>query len=141
MANQRQAVVWIDAGSRTRQTVFVANATGSTIRAALLAHSNADFQDWFEGPDNFNLAPSPVSAAYPDVSDFAVLQFQDAGGNIAGLTLPAPKSSIFKADGVTVDASAIADVILAATTYLVNSAGNTVVAFTGGVRKGRTSAG
>lgn len=141
MANQRQAVAWTDADGRTRQTVFVANATGSTIRAKLLGHSNADVLDWFEGDDHFNFSPSPSSATYDSVTDFATLLFADGSGNQASLTLPAPKSNIFLADQVTVDSSAIADIITAATTYLVNSAGNLVTTYLGGVRKGTTSVG
>lgn len=141
MPNQRQAVVWVDAGGRTRQTVFVVNGSGSDLRAKLLGHSNADVQDWFEGTDNFNSSPSPVLMPFPDVIDSAKLVFADGSGNEASLTLPAPISSIFLADETTVDASAIADVITSATTYLVNSAGNTVTTFVGGFRTTSTSAG
>lgn len=141
MPNQRQAVAWIDVGGRTVQTVFLVNDTGSTLRAALLGHSNADVLDWFEGVDNFTTSPSPTFATFPSVNDNARLLFEDGSGNQASITLPAPQSAVFLADGVTVDPSAIADVISAATTYLVNSAGNTVTTYIGGVRLARTSAG
>src|SRR5215469_9313708 len=141
MPTQRQAIAWIDAGGRTRQTIFLASTTGSTLRAALLNHSNADVQDWFEGPDNFNLTPTPTNAAYPNVSDAARLIFADGSGNQASITLPAPQAAIFLADLTTVDPSAIADIITAATTYLVNSAGNIVTTYLAGVRTTATSAG
>lgn len=136
MAKQRQSVVWIDVNGKTRQTIFLANATGSTIRAKLLLHSNADVFDWSEGVDHTNLSPLPTNAIYNSVGDTAVLLFADGSGNQASLALPAPQSGIFLADTVTVDASAIADIVTAATTYLVNSAGNTVTTFLTGYRRG-----
>ena len=136
MANQRQSVVWIDAQGVTRQTIFLANATGSTIRAKLLLHSNADTLDWSEGIDHINGSPAPVVATYTSVHDSAVLLFADGSGNQASLALPAPQSAIFLSDTVTVDPSAIADIITAATTYLVNSAGNTVTTYLTGYRRG-----
>lgn len=141
MANQRQAVVWIDAAGRTRQTIFVVNDPSACIRTTLLGHSNADVLDWFQGDDNFNTSPAPLGLTYPKVTDYAALVFADGSGNQAGLTLPAPDSSIFMADQVSVDPSAIADIISAATTFLVNSAGNTVTTYLSGVRKGQTSVG
>lgn len=139
MANQQQSVVWIDAGGRTRQTIFLVNAGGSTIRGVLLGHSNADVLNWWEGPPNPNTSPTPVAAVYTSVGDSAQLLFADGSGNEAGLALPAPQSGIFLADTVTVDPSAIADVIAAATTYLVNSAGNTVTTYLAGFRRGSPS--
>ena len=139
MANQQQSVVWIDVAGRTRQTIVLVNGTGSTIRSTLLGHSNADVLNWFEGPPNPNTSPSPSSSVYNSVGDSAQLIFADSSGNEAGLTLPAPQSGIFLADTVTVDASAIADVIAAATTYLVNSAGNTVTTYLAGFRRGSPS--
>lgn len=141
MPNLRQSVVWIDVAGRTRVTQFVINATPACIRTSLLAKSNADVVDWFEGDDHFNTSPAPLNLTYPRVTDFASLLFADGSGNQASLTLPAPDSSIFLADQVSVDPSAIADIISAATTFLVNSAGNTVTTYLGGVRKGQTSVG
>jgi len=141
MANQRQSVAWVDNGGRTRQTIFVAGSTGSTIRAALLNHSNADVLDWFEGVDNFNTSPSPITAAFASVRDAARLVFADGSGNQVGLTLPAPAEDIFLADLVTVDQTMIADIITAAQTYLINSAGNLVTTYLSGVRTANTSAG
>lgn len=141
MTRQRQAIAWIDVGGRTVQTIFLADTTGSDLRAKLLGHSNADVLDWFEGDDNFTSVPSPTFATFPSVFDNARLLFEDGSGNQASITLPAPQAAIFLADGVTVDPSAIADVITSATTYLVNSAGNVVTTYIGGVRLARTSAG
>ena len=139
MSNQRQSVVWIDAAGNTRQTQFLVNDPAACIRASLLVKSNADVQNWWEGDDHFNTSPAPLGLTYPRVGDYAMLLFADGSGNQAGLTLPAPDSAIFMADTISVDPSAIADIITAATTYLVNAAGNTVTTFVGGVRKGQAS--
>jgi hypothetical protein len=106
--------------------------------AKLQLHSNADVLNWFEGPPT-NLTPSPVSAVFADVVDLARLTFADAGGNLATLALPAPQLAIFQADSVTVNPSAIADIIAAAVGHLHTAAGNPVTAFVAGVRNQRSS--
>jgi hypothetical protein len=62
------------------------------------------------------------------------LTFTTATGELVNLSLPAPKGAIFKADGVTVDPSAIADVIAACIGNLCTAAGVAVSAYVGGVR-------
>lgn len=106
--------------------------------AKLQLHSNADVQEWFEGPDNL-LTPAPVSAGFPDVIDLARLTFTDAFGSLVNLALPAPKSSIFLADSVTVDSSAIADVIAASIGHLCSSGGSLVTAYVAGLRNLRSA--
>lgn len=141
LASQRQAVVWVDIGGRTRQTVFVVNAVGSTVRGQISAISNADVLDWFEGNDNFNVAPAPIGAAFASVRDYARLYFADGLGNQVSLTVPAPAAGIFMADQVTVDPAVIVPLINACKLYLLNSAGNLVTTYLGGVRFATTSAG
>jgi hypothetical protein len=138
MAAQRRYIVWIDAGGRTRATIPCADPDNATIMAKLQLHSNADVQEWFEGPDNL-LTPTPVSAAFPDVIDLARLTFTDAFGSLVNLALPAPQSSIFLADSVTVDPSAIADVITACIGHLCSSGGSLVTAYVAGLRNLRSS--
>lgn len=138
MVAQRRQIVWIDAGGRTRVTVPCADPDNATIMAKLQLHSNADVQSWFEGPDNI-LTPAPVAADFPDVVDLARLTFTDAFGSLVNLALPAPQSSIFLADSVTVDPSAIADVIAACIGHLCSSGGATVTAYVGGLRNLRSA--
>lgn len=129
----KRYIVWIDVGGRTKATIPCTSTGASSIQAALLNHSNADVQEWFEGFDTV-LFPSPSAALYPDVIDVARLTFTDAFGSLANLTLPAPKSGIFLADGVTVNASAIADIIAAAVGNLCSSGGGTVASYVAGMR-------
>lgn len=138
MAAQSRYIVWIDAGGRTRATIPCADPNNTTIMSALQNHSNADVLEWFEGPLNV-LSPSPVSAVFADVVDLARLTFTDAAGSLSTLALPAPKSGIFLADSVTVDPSAIADIISAAVGHLCSSAGGPVTAYVAGVRNQRSS--
>ena len=119
-------------------TVPCADPDNATIMAKLQLHSNADVQSWFEGPDNI-LTPSPVAAAFPDVVDLARLTFTDAFGSLVNLALPAPQSSIFLADSVTVDPSAIADVITACIGHLCSSGGSLVTAYVAGLRNLRSA--
>jgi hypothetical protein len=141
MVTQQQDVIWIDAAGRTRRTSFTVNDTGSCIRTTILGHSNADVLNWYEGPPNVNSSPAPLGLTYPRVTDYALLVFADDDGNQASLVVPAPDSSIFEADQVSVDASAIADLITAAESFLLNAAGNLVTTYLSGVRRGQTSVG
>lgn len=138
MAAQLRQIVWIDAGGRTRVTVPCADPDNATIMAKLQLHSNADVQQWFEGPANI-LSPSPVAADFPDVVDLARLTFTDSFGSLVNLALPAPQSSIFLADSVTVDSSAIADVITACIGHLCSAGGSTVTAYVAGLRNLRSA--
>jgi hypothetical protein len=138
MTAQKRQIVWIDAGGRTRVTIPCADPDNATIMAKLQLHSNADVQEWFEGPDHI-LSPAPVSAAFPDVIDLARLTFTDAFGSLVNLALPAPQSAIFLADSVTVDSSAIADVIAACVGHLCSSGGSLVTAYVAGLRNIRSS--
>jgi len=101
--------------------------------AAIQGVSNSDVQEWWEGTDHV-LSPLPVFATYPDVSDAARLTYTDAGGSLANLTVPAPQSGIFLADGVTVDPTAIAVLTAACVGNLCSGAGGLVTAFVSGVR-------
>jgi hypothetical protein len=138
MAAQSRSIVWIDIGGRTRQTVPCATPDNAAIMAALQNHSNAGIQTWFEGPLQV-LTPSPVATDFPDVADLARLTFTDALGSLATLALPAPQSTIFMADSVTVNPSAIADIIAAAVGHLCSAGGGTVTAYVAGTRNLRSS--
>lgn len=138
MVAQRRYIVWIDAGGRTRATIPCADPDNATIMAKLQLHSNAGVQEWFEGPDNV-LTPTVVSATFPDVVDLARLTFTDAFGSLVNVALPAPQGSIFLADSVTVDPSAIADVIAACVGHLCSSGGSLVTAYVAGTRNLRSA--
>lgn len=140
MAKQTRQIVWIDVGGRTRVTLPTADPNSSTIMAKMQLHSQADVFSWFEGPPTF-LTPAAAGGVFADVVDLARLTFVDAGGSQVALALPAPSANIFLADTVTVDPSAIADLITACIGTLISSAGNAVTAYLAGTRNQRDSGG
>lgn len=140
MALQKRFIVWIDLQGRTTTSIPAADPDASGIMAALLNHSGAAVQQWFEGVPTFPGA-TPSGVLLPDVADLARLTFTDAGGSLVNLSLPAPNAGIFEADTVTVDPTTIADIITASVGVLVSAAGNPVTAFVGGLRNQRSSGG
>lgn len=132
MADQSRSIVWIGAGTGlTINRVRTQSGAGS-IQAALLNHSNADVNDWWEGDLHINTSPSPVNAQYPNLVPPTVLSFLCADGTIATVRLPAAKIGIFLADGSTVDSTAITDIISACVGNLESPTGSLATAFLGG---------
>lgn len=132
MAAASRSIIWIDSNGFTTQTIVGSDPDASTIQSKLLLHSNADVLNWFEGPPHPNPTPSPTSAVYFTVGDQARLLFLDTAGSIVTLNLPAPQSSVFLADGVTVDSSAIADIITAFISDGRSALGNSIASFVAG---------
>lgn len=132
MADQTMSVVWIGAG--TGLTINrIRTATGaSTILAALLALSNADELNTWEGDLTVNSTPVPVNAQYPGLQQVANLVFLCADGTTAQIRLPAPKIGIMLADGVTVDASMITTLIADCVGNLQSPTGSLAVSFLSG---------
>lgn len=138
VAIQKRFIVWVDLQGRTTTSIPTADPNASAIMAALLNHSGAAVQQWFEGPPTFpGVAPS--GTPLPDVIDLARLTFVDAGGSLVNLSLPAPNTGIFAADTVTVDPTTINDIITACVGTLVSAAGHPVTAYVAGLRNQRSS--
>lgn len=132
MADQSRSIVWIGPGTGATIT-RVRTATGAaTIQADMLAKSNADFNNWWEGDLHINGAPAPVNAEYPGLNTQALLNFLCADNTIAVLKIPAPKIGIMLADGVTVDSTTIAALIAACIGNLESSTGSLASSFLGG---------
>jgi hypothetical protein len=129
----RRYMTWIDANGFTRLTLVNGNATLSGVQTQLLAQSNADVLNMVESALTV-FAPAPPGGTYRTVGDAAILTFQDAGGNLTDITLPAPLSSIFLADQETVDITQIGGIIGAVVGTVVTPAGGNVTAFVAGVR-------
>src|SRR5882724_9709050 len=92
------------ADAHGNQTIVRINTSGGSgsILSALLACANSDaFQFWESVLATFT--PAPVASDYLNVGQVAVLTFVTASGSQVSLRIPAPKLSIFLADGVTVD--------------------------------------
>jgi hypothetical protein len=132
MADQARTIIWIDSNGFTNQTLVRSNPDASTIQAKMLLHTNADVLNWWEGPPNINSTPTTLSGLYVTVGDQARLLFLDTAGSLVTFNLPAPLLSCFLADGVTVDPSAIADLIAAIIADGQSSAGNSIASFVAG---------
>lgn len=135
MANKRY-IVWQDAGGRTKATIPCTHASANNIMSALFALSNAAPVEWFEGTDHLT-GLTPAGGMYPDVTDMARLTYTDGTGSLANLSLPAPSSSIFLADGSTVDPTAIAVLTSVVIGNLCTAGGGLVTAFLSGQRVSR----
>lgn len=132
---QRAYYTWIDTNGFTRLTLVNSAAGAAGVLAALLAQSNADILNSLDTTLAVNASPSPVAAQFQVVSDAAALTFQDAAGSLVVIQLPAPVSSIFLADTVTVNSAAIAAIKAAVIGTVVTAAGGVVTAYVGGSRR------
>ena len=133
LALQKRFLAWVDLQGRTTISIPAADPDSSGIMAALLNHSGASVQQWFEGPPTFP-GVTPSGAFLPDVRDLARLTFTDAGGSLVVVSLPSPNAGIFATDTVTVDPTTITDIITACVGTLVSAAGNPVTAYVAGTR-------
>lgn len=134
-----RSVIWVPAGPQSTITLIRTDTGGAALQAAILNHSNADFLNEWEGTLNINLAPAPVSAPYPNVSQQARLVYRCADGTNAELVIPAPKLGIFLADGVTVDVTTIPDIQAAAIGHLLSSSLSPANLFLSGLLSSRTA--
>jgi|SRR5882672_4655982 len=134
--SQTRSTVWIDAAGMTVQTIMSTTAGGAGIEADLLALSNASRLNEWEGAPG-GASGSPAAAVYEAVADYALLQWVCVDGTIVSLKLPAPLSSIFLADGQTVDVANAGVVTLDAAVVgsLLSASGSAAAALLGGTRR------
>jgi hypothetical protein len=132
MPDQTMSVVWIGvAGDLTVNRIRTATGA-STILADLLAQSNADKLNTWEGDLTVNGSPAPPGGVYAGLSSIANLVFLCADGTTAQLKLVAPLLSIMLADGVTVDATMITTLIADCIGNLQSPTGSLATAFLSG---------
>lgn len=141
----RQTVVmkWkdINGGTRTQTVTTQGNPAPvfggiSTLFDAVKDASDAGF--WMA-----KLCPvlvvdeAPSSGPYPTVQDVALMIFRTDAGTTVRITVPGPKSAMFKADLQTVDpASALAAAIISAVLATVSdSNGNPAITYVSGSRQ------
>lgn len=134
MAVGRRSIVWVDAAGGTRLVQLTTSADASALQNAIAAHSNAAVQQLWEGALVLPGAPAPVAAEYLSTRDYARLVYQTAAGDQVSLLVPAPMADVFRADGQTVDPSAVADITAAAMDLLVTQAGTPVTGLVAGIR-------
>lgn len=123
----------MDAQGQRALNVITTDTGVGGIETALVAASNADIVECWEGLDEV-YSPAPSTANYPTLRVAALLTFQDATGSAARLILPSPHDTIFMADNVTVDPTnaEVLAIIAAAVGHLVCGSGSVAVAFVGG---------
>lgn len=126
-------MVWADSNGRTRLTYVNTTSGGASIQSALEAKSNAGVQNSVDATATIT-SPTTTVAPFQTVSDVAVLVFVDGSGYETEVILPAPLSSIFLADGRTVDITQIGAIIAAVVGTAETSAGGVVTSFLGGYR-------
>jgi len=138
VAVDRLYLEWQDIGARFLRTAnYVATpAAVAAYLTALQNASNAGIQIGTEGTAVF-IANSPVDAQYPSALDTAVLLFSTSAGTTVSITVPAPVSSLFAADNLTVSTVGAAALIAAATAAMGDNLGNSIVAFNQGLRSSR----
>ena len=132
----KESNIWQDAAGRTRQTIVTAdtNTSASLIDGALEGISNASIvQSWGSAPTV--IAPSSTAATFLAVDEWVPLTYQASDGSQAVLTLVAPQLSIFLADQVTVDPTAIAVLNTFVIGHLLTGTGLAVATYQGGVRR------
>jgi hypothetical protein len=134
MADQARSIVWIDAGGFKAITRINTAAGASSIQTALLAASNADWTEEWEGDLNQNSSPSPIAADYQPTVLRAVFSFLCADNSQVDIILPAPMVGNFLADEQTIDPSSItaAAVITACIGNLISTTGSPAVSYIGG---------
>jgi hypothetical protein len=135
VATQTMSVVWVDASGYRGITRLNSVAGAAAVVAAMVAASNADYQETWEGPLTANGAPAPIAATYQPQSARAAMTFICADLTNLVLLLPAPQLTDFLTDGQSVDPAspAIAALIAACIGVLTNAAGSPVTAFVSGV--------
>jgi hypothetical protein len=98
----------------------------------LRAISEADV-DWCAQGTYETHTAAPPGGTYPTTNDSVPLLFETTAGTQVKVTLVAPSSSIFMADGETVDPAMIATLIADVIGNVTDPAGNAVVSYIGGV--------
>lgn len=124
-------LVWVDAQGETCLHVIRTQTGVGAIETALEEYSQGGVIECWEGTDE-TYSPTPGTDVYPTVRVVARLIFQGSAGSTASLYIPAPSGSIFLSDGVTVDPSAIPDIITAALGNLLCGNGSVATIFLGG---------
>jgi hypothetical protein len=133
MTNVNRSIVFVDGAGGSTISLTRALTSAATIQSEVLAVSNADWFNEWEGTLNINTSPSTVVAEYQSVRQRATLTFLCADGTSARVDIVAPKLAIFLADGVTVDSTMITSLITACVGTLLSATLSPATAFLSGV--------
>lgn len=112
------------------------SSTPGTLDNTIAAMSNSGIIQIAEGTVS-TFAPSPVAATYSSVTQVAIVNCLDSAGLAFTLRIPAPKLSIFEADGVTVKPTELSTLLTAALLdAVVSPDGNAISSIVSGVLNG-----
>lgn len=131
----RRSVIFTDVAGRSFTTFLTSRAGSPSSQDALANRSNAIVQEYWESTAIINDAPLFHGDNYASVSDEARLYFCDDTGSRTSIVIPAPKRSIFRNDGKTVntdDFDALEVVAAGLAELVVPSTGNPVTRYLGG---------
>lgn len=128
---ERAVIIWADSQGEQTLNIYVTSTGVSAIRTNLAALSNAVPVESSEGT-RVAISGTPTVATYPSVRSNARLYFRAASGSRGTLLIPAPISSIFLSDGVTIDPSAVSSLVTAALGNLVCGDSTLAAVFDGG---------
>lgn len=140
MAADRLSMVWVDAAGITTMNYYdTDDATGDIIAGDIANLSNAGQLAFWHG-DLTVYSPVVIPGGnYQLVQTYALLIYVDVYGNETTVKIPAPNTSIFNADGRTVNPLAIATLTNDIVGHMLTSAGNLVTAFKAGTIQGKRS--
>ena len=137
----RRLVYWQGAFGYPRLLISNYAAQPSTAPGSLDSYlatiSNAIIVQIAEGAVTNFTNPPPVAAAYPSVVQCAECTYLDVSGNAGTIKVPAPKLSMFLADGITVNPAILANILgNAQADNFVSPQGNALASMVSGVLNG-----
>jgi hypothetical protein len=103
MAQRAAAAVWVDTTGRTRLTIVKASTNPCSILNALVAISQGQILQNWDGTLDGTIGAAPVLAQYTGVDQWVQFVFGTGTQQQLRLSLPAPQLGIFLADQQTVD--------------------------------------
>jgi hypothetical protein len=132
--------VWLDANGYTRIQMLRTDTGAGAIDDDVEAISNAVRTQCWEGPQQLG-SGTATAALYQSSSQVVRLTFLCADGTLAEVKVFAPVSTIFLADGVTVDITNAGVVLLAvdAVGNLESASGSKAVSLLSGLLEGVTT--
>lgn len=140
---------WVDAGGHFQQTVYrydpgglVPNPEG--LNPYMRGLSNAGFVGYSHGASQSDQNQEGTAAVFPAVNQVAQLTFADSSGSVAEIYIPAPVSSMFLSDGITVDTSNLAvsifiNTVCIGSNRLYTAAGGVVTTYLSGFLRAKGS--
>lgn len=99
----RRSIVWVDPAGNERMTQLTSSAGATLTQGLLLNLSNANLENWHEGPILTPAFGSPAVTDYNSVGEMLAVSAIDALGTSYRFFIPAPQKGLFTTDDNTVD--------------------------------------